>query len=251
MTEVRHGYLTTAEGIHVPYQWSYATATARAAATGFVSTDVGKLARQIDNNTLWLLTNVTPTWAAVTVGTGLTSTHIPVVGSNGLLTDADNIHRNATSGNVMVGTSTDITGATLQVAGAVVVSDGAGAELAHIAGTTGAFLGSVYRSGRKESLADDTVYSFTPAASVGIIILALETISTGYLIMMYRAASSPLAAAMVIGSSVEVVTPAALTNGSGTDGKLTVTCYSDGKIYVSNRLGSSRNFSWTILGGSL
>lgn len=33
-------------------------------------------------------------------------------------------------GNVMVGTSTDITGATLQVAGCVVVSDGAGTILA-------------------------------------------------------------------------------------------------------------------------
>jgi hypothetical protein len=51
--------------IHIPYAWSYADATARAAATGFSSADLGKLARQSDNNTLWMLTVVTPVWVQV------------------------------------------------------------------------------------------------------------------------------------------------------------------------------------------
>jgi hypothetical protein len=47
------------------YAWSYADAATRTGATGFVANDVGKLARQLDNNTLWMLTATTPTWLAV------------------------------------------------------------------------------------------------------------------------------------------------------------------------------------------
>lgn len=50
---------------HVPHAWMYADATARAAATGFVTADLGKLALQSDNNTLWILTATTPTWLPV------------------------------------------------------------------------------------------------------------------------------------------------------------------------------------------
>lgn len=63
---VPHGGITSAGNIHVPYQWTYADAAARGAATGFVVTDVGKLARQLDDNSLWMLTDDTPeTWVAV------------------------------------------------------------------------------------------------------------------------------------------------------------------------------------------
>lgn len=56
--------------IHVPYQWTYADATARTGATGFVSSDLGKLARQLDDNSLWQLTATTPTWKSVDAGSG-------------------------------------------------------------------------------------------------------------------------------------------------------------------------------------
>lgn len=53
----------TVGSIHVPYNWEYADATARNAATGFVADDVGKLARQLDDNSIWLLTGYSPvTW---------------------------------------------------------------------------------------------------------------------------------------------------------------------------------------------
>ena len=55
--------------IHIPYQWSYADSTARGAATGFVASDVGKLARQLDNNSLWMLSNHSPiTWRSIAEG---------------------------------------------------------------------------------------------------------------------------------------------------------------------------------------
>jgi hypothetical protein len=61
-----HGLVDpTTQGIHVPYQWSYATSAARVAATGFTATDIGKLALQTSDNSLWLLTATTPLWVAV------------------------------------------------------------------------------------------------------------------------------------------------------------------------------------------
>lgn len=51
--------------IHIPYNWSYADETEREAADGFVSADIGKLALQEDDNSLWMLTAITPTWSQV------------------------------------------------------------------------------------------------------------------------------------------------------------------------------------------
>lgn len=84
------------------YKYTYADATARAAATGFVATDTGALALQLDNATLWMLTATTPTWTPI-AGTGLTdplttkgdligrstaTTRVPV-GSDGQVLTAD------------------------------------------------------------------------------------------------------------------------------------------------------------------
>jgi hypothetical protein len=63
----------TVGSIHVPYNWSYADTAAREAATGFVTADIGKLALQEDDNTLWILTAITPTWVAVGVPQAVTS----------------------------------------------------------------------------------------------------------------------------------------------------------------------------------
>lgn len=59
----KHSELTN---IHVPYNWAYADETAREAATGFTTADVGKLARQLDDNSLWMLVDDSPeTWVQV------------------------------------------------------------------------------------------------------------------------------------------------------------------------------------------
>lgn len=60
-----HKNLTTSNGIHVPYAFVYADEAARTGASGFGYTDIGKFARQTDDNTVWMLTAVTPTWKAV------------------------------------------------------------------------------------------------------------------------------------------------------------------------------------------
>jgi hypothetical protein len=65
MTTALHRDLPIGE-IHLPYQWAYDNATLRETATGFVATDVGKLARQTDDDSLWMLTEDDPAaWIAV------------------------------------------------------------------------------------------------------------------------------------------------------------------------------------------
>lgn len=56
----------TTGSVHIPYNWSYANSGERTSATGFTSGDIGKLARQTDDNTLWMLVATAPTWVAVT-----------------------------------------------------------------------------------------------------------------------------------------------------------------------------------------
>lgn len=51
--------------------WEYDNAAARTGASGFVATDVGKIAKQTDTGTFWELTAVTPTWAQVGGGSNL------------------------------------------------------------------------------------------------------------------------------------------------------------------------------------
>jgi len=53
------------DNLHKVCRWEYADAAARTGASGFVAGDIGKLAFQQDNSTVWMLTAVTPTWVAV------------------------------------------------------------------------------------------------------------------------------------------------------------------------------------------
>jgi hypothetical protein len=56
-----HSKQTVEDGIHSPVSYLFADAAAREAATGFTPEDVNKLARQVSDNSLWLLTAISPT----------------------------------------------------------------------------------------------------------------------------------------------------------------------------------------------
>ena len=62
-----HGESSGQLNIHVPYAFEFATATAREAGTGYtlVSADIGKLAKQTDDGSIWMLTATTPTWLLI------------------------------------------------------------------------------------------------------------------------------------------------------------------------------------------
>jgi hypothetical protein len=53
--------------IHVPHSFEFANAAQREASGDYVSTDLYKLALQLDDKSLWQLTAVTPTWKEVGV----------------------------------------------------------------------------------------------------------------------------------------------------------------------------------------
>jgi len=60
-----HRY-ATGKLIHRTYAFEYADEATRLASTGFVLADRGKWARQLDNNSLWVLSDwETPTWTLV------------------------------------------------------------------------------------------------------------------------------------------------------------------------------------------
>ena len=59
------------ERIHKPYAYEYANQAERESATGFAIVDEGKLARQLDDDSLWMLTDwEANTWVAVGSGSG-------------------------------------------------------------------------------------------------------------------------------------------------------------------------------------
>lgn len=77
MTTALHADLALGE-IHRAHNWEYATAAAREGASGFVAGDVGKLARQTDENSLWMLISTAPTWARVSSGEGSASSSLEI-----------------------------------------------------------------------------------------------------------------------------------------------------------------------------
>ena len=68
MSTGRHSLQTVADGIHISHDYEYANASARTSASGFVSGDVGKLAKETDTLTWWVLVDTSPTWKELTPG---------------------------------------------------------------------------------------------------------------------------------------------------------------------------------------
>jgi len=89
---------------HPFYTWTYATAAARLANTTPVATEIGKIAWDRDDNTFWILTNVTPfSWVALaTAPAAATSTNVPnsVVQRDGSGNFATGVITAALTGNV-------------------------------------------------------------------------------------------------------------------------------------------------------
>lgn len=77
-----HKNITYPDG-HIVHSYEYANAAARTGATGFVAADIGRIARQTDDNSFYVLTATTPTWASITSG-GVTPKSILHWGNNSI-----------------------------------------------------------------------------------------------------------------------------------------------------------------------
>lgn len=83
-TDARHHMLTpTNGGVHVAHAFEYANAAARTGATGLAAADEGKVARQLDDDSFWVLQDHSgPIWASLTGG-GVPQAHASTHESGG------------------------------------------------------------------------------------------------------------------------------------------------------------------------
>lgn len=89
------------------------------------------------------------------------------------------------------------------------------------------------------SFADDSAISFTPPYSVGFIAVLVNDGPTFSGNVAYRAEAGGTGTAIVGGSANLEVTTGVLNGTTGSDNKLTVSAFTDGKIYIENRAGST------------
>ena len=104
----------------------------------------------------------------------------------------------------------------------------------------------------RATVADDAATSVAAPAQSGaaIIVISGSTHVDQSLIIVYRAASSPVITGQRIdggGSSLGSFTTGILSGTTGTDGRLTVSAHTDGRIYFENRLGVSRNIAISFM----
>lgn len=90
----KHSSAQLAE-VHAPISFEYATAASRLAATGFIATDCNKFARQLNDNTIWMLTQPDPPiWESVGGGNPGITTQQPTqagIASDGLPHTIDSV----------------------------------------------------------------------------------------------------------------------------------------------------------------
>jgi hypothetical protein len=91
--------------------------------------------------------------------------------------------------------------------------------------------------GQTASINDDAATSFTPGAAAGIIVISHRNsaYSTAWGVVAYST-GQPFTTALVVSANCNVTT-GVLAGTTGTDGKMTVSAHTNGKLYIENRLG--------------
>jgi hypothetical protein len=90
---------STGNDIHVIYAFTYVSSVARNAATGLIAADIGKVARQLSDETFWILVDNSPlTWSQISVSSGAGT-----VSNNDLLLETDIPTPNNTYSNILSG----------------------------------------------------------------------------------------------------------------------------------------------------
>lgn len=109
-------------------------------------------------------------------------------------------------------------------------------------------VGSVYKGTYPGGIDDDSVYSFTPGTNHGIVIYH-DTNGTGRYGVVSFYTATPRTLAIVLGSNTEIAT-GALNGTTGVDGKVTISCHTDGKVYIENRSGAGMWGTFAVIAGA-
>lgn len=97
------------------------------------------------------------------------------------------------------------------------------------------------------TLADDEAIGLTLGDNSGVVILSQPNTSARGGIIDFRAAGSPFCVIRTGGADL-LATTGVLNDGDGTDVKVTVSAHTDGKFYISNRVGSTATWRLTFMG---
>lgn len=131
---------------------------------------------------------------------------------------------------------------TITADGNFMVQDGVGNVVAESTETASTSLGM---DANTVTIGDDAATSFTPSGSEGVIAVTDDNAQGG---VVHYKVSSTNATTSIGGTASLAVSTGSLSGTSGTDGNLTVSANDgDGKIYIENRTGGSRNVSYRIL----
>jgi hypothetical protein len=150
--------------------------------------------------------------------------------------------------NVIGGGSIDLGGFTLQVPASGVAALLGSAQTF----TAKQTLAAGATSGAQASTADDAAFSITAPSNVGVLVLMVANLASAAGAVAFRCQSGFAAQAALIASAAGTILATAvdtvLTGTTGTDGKITVSPNAaDNKIYVENRSGGARVFSWFFI----
>jgi len=137
---------------------------------------------------------------------------------------------------------------------------GSNAELVRLPGPSGgveltqAPLNAAFTRLHTFEIAQDTAISFAPDSTIGMV----QAFSHGSLgdpaaaLFSYRADSDGYTQPLAASTDAEVMQLTALTGTSGNAGKVTYSTYTDGRIYVENRMsGAARTISLFVIGAPL
>jgi hypothetical protein len=98
MVNADHSSQTVLDGIHIIHAFEYANAITRTGATGLTSADIGKVAKQIDDNSFWILLNNNPvSWTGVNITTKIYETSGPTTLNIGSIADGETLSRSGTN----------------------------------------------------------------------------------------------------------------------------------------------------------
>jgi hypothetical protein len=123
-----------------------------------------------------------------------------------------------------------------------------------VTGSQGLQLGASSLTCYRVAIVDDAAYSFSTVNNVHAMIFMYASVTAsssapqGFFFARPDGSSGAPVAGQIVGSTNVAFTTGVLTGTTGTDGKLTISV-SGGTVYVENRLGSKRTYSFLVFNG--